>query len=323
MRYLSYTEFLQESSAFEAAVAEADYVATFCSGTAWQTAACDNLFGEDFGIAEPISHLILENDGCWLTMVERYPGVYFPLESAWMFGCPLIGEPEQAIQMLLNACKTEGGAGRGFVISGVRENSEMYRLLIKLAQEQSHRWETFPTTDCLTIDLSDGFDAYLSRRSKSFRKSIRQQKDLPGLAYVDASTVPADEVFDRIFAIQAKTHKAAAGEDIFSQPSYQHFYRDLYAKLLDQRQIRTVFAQVDGVDAAYIMGGVASGIYRGFQMSYDEAFRSYSLGNRLQLENMKLRAEEGATLYDLGMHSEYKERWADNWQAYRGVFMVL
>ena len=71
------------------------------------------------------------------------------------------------------------------------------------------------------------------------------------------------------------------------------------------------------------MGGVFEKIYRGFQMSYDEEYRSFALGNRLQLENISRMIAEGVVHYDLGMHSDYKERWADHREKYRGIFVVF
>ena len=58
-------------------------------------------------------------------------------------------------------------------------------------------------------------------------------------------------------------------------------------------------------------------------MSYVESVRSSGIGNRLQLENISRCAEAGMEAYDLGMHSEYKERWADRQDAYITVFLVL
>ncbi|MEM6916275.1 MAG: GNAT family N-acetyltransferase, partial [Verrucomicrobiota bacterium] len=74
---------------------------------------------------------------------------------------------------------------------------------------------------------------------------------------------------------------------------------------------------------AYIFGGIRGETYRGFQMGFDEAERKAGLGVLLQHENLKARAEEGITTYDLGMYAEYKERWADRREEFVGVFVVL
>lgn len=322
MRRLSYLEFQQERVAFEKAITNCDYLARFCSGIAWQCAAYENLHGVDFGVPEPRESLIVEHENNWLVLSERRDNIFFPFEAAWMFGCPLIGDPVGAIELLERACSQYLGTGFGFVISGVLKDSEFHRGLQQLG-ERARQFEEFNTTDCLTIDLSNGADGFLSRRSRSFRKGIRQMKSVDSLEYVDASADAPENVFPRIFDIQERSYKAKEGGDIFSEDRYRSFYLHLYESLYRQKQIRTMFAQIEGRDVAYIMGGVVNGIYRGFQMSYDNDFRQFALGNRLQLENICRVSGEGVAHYDLGMHSPYKERWADDWEHYKGVFVVL
>jgi len=58
-------------------------------------------------------------------------------------------------------------------------------------------------------------------------------------------------------------------------------------------------------------------------MSYREEVRSLGLGNRLQLENLRRCAAGGIVRYDLGMHSLYKDRWADRREENTGIFLVL
>jgi hypothetical protein len=322
MRRLSYYDFQQEQDAFEEAVHDTEHLAKFCSTVPWQCAAYEHLHGFDFGVQKPGEPFIFEQDGNWLVLAERSNNVYFPFEAAWMFGCPLVGEPVAAIDLLERACREHLGSGFGFVISGVLENSDCHRDLVRLG-ERSRRFEEFDTTDCLAIDLSGGPEAFLERRSRSFRKGIRQMKKVDSLEFQDASPEAPDDVLPRIFAIQSRSYKPEEGGDIFSDYRYQGFYRDLYDRLYQRGSIRTIFAQIEGKDVAYIMGGISRNIYRGFQMSYDNEFRKLALGNRLQLENIRRMSDEGITHYDLGMHSLYKERWADSWESYKGVFVVL
>jgi len=324
MRRLSYNQFLEEQGAFEQAVWSSPHLAKFCSTGAWQTAAFENLHGEHFGVVEPRGTFIIEEDGNWLVFSERNPGVFYPFEAAWMFGCPLVGDPAACLDLLHRAVKENLGQGFGFVISGVREGSELYELIGPFLKLHTVHSEEFATTDCMAIDLTEGTEAFLSRRSRSFRKSIRQMKPLEDLQYVDASSEAPENVFPRIIDLQSRSHKAASDAgDIFSEPRYKSFYRHLYESLYQAGAIKTIFAQVDGQDIAYIMGSVIRNVYRGFQMSYDQEFRTYSLGNRLQIENIERCHQQGVTHYDLGMHSEYKERWADEMEVYKGFFVVI
>lgn len=322
MRRCSYHDLEDEQDRFAESVESANYLAKFCSEVPWQTAALRNLGGGDSGIQVPGESFIVEEDGNWLAFTERNRGVLYPLESAWMFGCPLVGEPRATLRLLENACERFLGSGFGFVISGVREESAMHQALLGMA-DKARRFDIFPGTDCLTIDLSGGVDLFLSRRSRSFRKGLRQLKPIESLEFEDVSELDPEVVFDRLFAVQGRSYKSKDGSDIFAHRRYEGFYRDLYRQLHRKGQIRTIFARIEGRDVAYIMGGVSGSIYRGFQMSYDDEFRAFGLGNRLQIENIRRRCEEGVRHYDLGMHSDYKERWADNWENYLVVFLVL
>ena len=58
-------------------------------------------------------------------------------------------------------------------------------------------------------------------------------------------------------------------------------------------------------------------------MGFIESERKAGLGVFLQHENLKARAAEGITTYDLGMYAEYKERWAERQEEFVGVFVVL
>ena len=323
MRRLSYQEFLEEESAVNEAIERANYLAKFCSGLPWQCAALHNLSGLMFGIQNSKSRFIVERDGNWLVFVERNENVFFPFESAWMFGCPLIGTAQEVVELLIEAGREAMNEMIGFVIGGIGEGSDLDNELRK-RRNLFDRFDEFSGTDCMTIDCSGGLDEYLSRRSRSFRKSIRQMKEVEDLEIEDASAESPGRVFERIVRIQSLSYKSdSLGGDIFSEPRYQQFYRDLYDRLHAQGHIRTLFARIAGEDAAYIMGGVAGKIYRGFQMTYDEQYRALALGNRLQLENIRRSAEEGIVHYDLGMHSPYKERWADHRERYKCLFVTL
>ena len=139
----------------------------------------------------------------------------------------------------------------------------------------------------MLIDLSEGFDAWLQRRSKRFRKTIRQLRIPEGVEMVDASTEAIPDLLQRILGVQQQTYKWQEGADIFQAEEYRLFYAQLMLDLQDQDRLRVIFATEKGRDVAYQMGGLFENGYRGLQMSYIEEARSWGLGNWLQLENLK------------------------------------
>ena len=320
MKRLSYREFHRGPEDFDAAVSAQSEIAKFCSSSIWISAANEFLHARDSrGEAE---YCIIEEDGNWLVMVDRKGrGIWFPLESAWMFNCPLIGEPGACVDMLKRQGSEMSGS-TGFCIGGVRNEGELHFRLRELGLA-SLRYEEFPASDCMVIELEDGYESWLGRRSKKFQKSVRQLPSEDGIEIVDGSEDDIFFLFRRVIAIQKQTYKWKEGTDIFQGNDYLMFYRHLMERLYQSGRLRILFARKDGEDIAYILGAEFANQYRGLQMSYIAGVKSSAIGNRLQLENIQRCVEAGLEEYDLGMHSTYKERWADRRDEYLAVFVVL
>jgi CelD/BcsL family acetyltransferase involved in cellulose biosynthesis len=322
MNRLTPAEFRSRCDAFDAAVAATAGICGFCSGSAWQLAAHEHL-REETGLDR--REWIVERDGAWLLFAEsERHGLYLPFEAAWMFGCPVIGGAAAATLLVEAAAAETARVGNpaAFFIGGLVRGGAMHAALRSLAS-RSRIWRDHPGTDVMMIDLGDGLEAWLGRRSRKFRRTLREGAGDPaGLEILDVSREDPARLFDRILAIQRKTYKWREGTDIFQIPGYAAFYRQLLGDLHRSGDLRMLVARRDGVDLAHIFGGVRGSLYRGLQMSYVEEARDLALGNRLQLENLRRCADEGITTYDLGMHAPYKERWADRAEPRVGVLWV-
>jgi CelD/BcsL family acetyltransferase involved in cellulose biosynthesis len=194
---------------------------------------------------------------------------------------------------------------------------------LRSLESRSRVCRDYPGTDVMMIDLGDGLEAWLGRRSRKFRRTLRESlEEVPGLEILDLSGENPAVLFERLLAIQRRTYKWRQGTDIFQIPGYAAFYRQLLADLQAAGGLRVLVARRDGVDLAHIFGGVRGSVYRGLQMSYAEEARDLALGNRLQFENLGRCADEGIVTYDLGMHAPYKERWADRAESRVGVLWV-
>jgi CelD/BcsL family acetyltransferase involved in cellulose biosynthesis len=323
MNRLTLAEFRTRAGEFAAAVAATPEVCRFCSGPLWQLAAAAHLRAEP---VERSDTFIFERDGARLLFAAQEPsGIFFPFESSWMFGCPLAGPPDAAVALLRDAAREEAqrrGRPVAFFIGGLVPDGAIHRELQAL-RPVSRYWHEYPGMDLMQIDLGNGYEAWAERRSKKFRRLLREAGAVvPGLEILDLSDTAPEVIYERILAIQQASYKWQEGTDIFQMPGYAAFYRDLLEGLHATGGLRVLVARRDGVDLAHIFGGVAGSTYRGLQMSYIEEARDLGLGNRLQLENLRRCADEGITIYDLGMHAPYKERWADRWEKRIGVLWV-
>lgn len=323
MNRLTLAEFRVRAEEYAAAVAATPGVCEFCSGPLWQLAARAHLQSAN---ATEEDTFIVERDGVWLLFAAQEPtGIHFSLEASWMFGCPLAGDPGAAVALLCDAARAEGqtqGRHLAFFIGGLAVDGPIHRALQPMRSVSRH-WREYPGMDVMQIDLGEGFDAWMERRSKKFRRSLRGlEAPVADLEILDLSKDAPDEIFGRILAIQQASYKWQEGTDIFQMPGYAAFYRELLEGLHSTGDLRVLMARRDGIDLAHIFGGVAGKTYRGLQMSYLEEARDLALGNRLQLENLRRCADDGITAYDLGMHAPYKERWADRWEKRIGVLWV-
>ncbi len=318
MRRLTFDEFIEERGSFDETVRRTPETATFCSCALWQLAAHTTMQRPE----PEDEYFIFEDEGNWVVFAERGGRrVFYPLEAAWMFGSPLIGDPLHALDLLRRASQKHLESPYGFCFGGLLRGGRLHRAILS-RQDECLQFEEFDATDCMEIDLAEGVEAWLERRSKRFRKAVRKRKLPDDIEIIDAQDIYAEEIFERIVAIQQETYKWREGSDIFQGESYRRFYRTLLDLLHPDGNHRVLFARRGDEDLAYIFGGISGGIYRGFQMSYVETVKELELGNILQVENLRRRAEEGMKKYDLGMYSEYKERWADRHDEYCGVFMV-
>jgi hypothetical protein len=328
VKRLDPSEFLSAREAYDAAVAETPEVSRFCSASAWNLAARRHLID---GESPPHPETFIwrdEDADTWLLFGGSASHYWQPYESAWLFSCPLIGaDPERAVECLREAAsRVETAPPKGFVIGGVREGGVLQAALRRMGEQQARGYREYPATDCLTIDLNQGAEAWLSRRSRKFRRSLQSAERrcaAAGLTLENFDGSADETLFERMIALQPRTAKWAAGTDIFQDERYREFYRDLFADLQRQGALRLLIASRDGMDLAYIFGGVFGGEYRGLQMSYAASVADLGVGNRLQAENLRLRAGEGVALYDLGMEADYKLRWADRRCAIRFSFIVF
>lgn len=286
-------------------------VSPFCSSALWQLAALEHLHPE----ADPSAVLIAEREGAWVLLSERgASGVLLPLEAAWAFGSPLVGPPEAATDLLLDLAHAERarrGRPLAIFLSGLSPQGALFGA-VQALENYGRGLRPYPGTEVMLIDLSEGVDAWLSRRSRKFRRSLRAAETrAPEIELEDASRDDPERSFARLLAVQVQTYKWREHTDIFQMREYADFYRTLLFELHARGALRLLFARRDGEDLAHIFGAAFGSTYRGLQMSYREDCRQLGLGNRLQIENLRRSEAEGICEYDLGMHSPYKERWAD------------
>lgn len=316
MEYLSLDEFKLRRDEFDRAVMRTPGIPDCCSGSSWALAAHETLRLQEYRNIPP---LIVHDDGHWLLFAQRpvSQGTYYfePFEGYWLFTCPLVGpDPHKSLELLNRAVdKLKPGNSTCFLLGGIPADGELDHLILA-PNNPFHIIQQAEGIPSMWIYLKDGVDAYLKRRSPKFQKSVRQARARITSEPITFDDIHTNEVglFDRLMDIEERGWKHREGQSIFQEYQFVQFYNHMMDSSGRASDLRFLVAQYEGADIGYIMGAKFGNTYRGWQMSYDDRFRSLSIGNILQLENMNLRASEGVETYDLGMFADYKERWTDD-----------
>ncbi|GHU30893.1 hypothetical protein AGMMS50256_18540 [Betaproteobacteria bacterium] len=100
-----------------------------------------------------------------------------------------------------------------------------------------------------------------------------------------------------------------------AEPPAKQFYDVMLKRLTAAKEARVIFARQEDKDIGFIFGGLAGRIYRGQQFSYDDAWKNFSIGNLMQVEQIKWLCEDGVARYDMGPLNgpcmDYKSHWTE------------
>tara|TARA_R110002096_G_scaffold177707_1_gene354433 strand:- start:3035 stop:4009 length:975 start_codon:yes stop_codon:yes gene_type:complete len=239
-----------------------------------------------------------------------------PVESSWLFGCPLLGP--NAVPMLVQLLESHPKAC--VLLSGMDIESPA---LPALAQAFAARYEFLHVANetACRASLAGGLDGYLSRRSAKIRRGIRnaaRRAHDRGVSFErqqPTSKADADAVYARIIAVEDRSWKGLGNCGMSKPPSLQ-FYSKMLRRMAASGCGRVMFARHDRGDIGFIFGGLCGpdaqgNIYRGQQFSFAEDWRSASLGNVMQLEQLRWLCEEGVARYDMGPVMDYKRHWTE------------
>lgn len=290
----------------------------FCCAPAWQLA-----YHAAFG---PERRVFLETaGGNVLAFAEESagPGEVFlaPIEASWLFGCPLLGR--DAVTLLAEAMvfftEIYGPAFPKIVISGISPIGTLARLLLRAFANRFNFYVHSAGVQC-AASLEGGLDGYLSRRSANHRaklkKAAKRARDAE-IAFERASPgspEEADAVYARMLAVERGSWKGL-GQCGMTEPGVVDFYAVMIRLLAASGSARVIFARNQESDIGFIFGGVAGTVYRGQQFSFMENWRSFSIGNLLQMEQIAWLCEESMRRYDMGPldgpRMAYKNHWAE------------
>lgn len=279
---------------------------------------------------ETMASAVYEFDGGYLAFGKAYHPDGFaylqPLEASWGLGSPIVGTDIEACVQALAGLPTQHPDCALLLLTGLPRRSRLFRRVCEvLGRDLGWQMALGESTRRHIADLSGGAEAFLSRRSRNFRRALQRgwQRALSrGITFSgvcqtqmvgegEATETMVSQWHDRIVDVEARSWKGQDGVGI-DQGSFGDFYKVMMPRLYRSGSLRLLFIRADDRDVGYVLGALLGDTYRGLQFSYDQEFVDYSLGNLGQWQQIQWLADEGVRQYDLGTDMAYKTRWADH-----------
>ena len=244
-------------------------------------------------------------------------------DGVWGFASCMVGPDAPRLAEAVARALDQLNDWDAVFMTGLLTGGALDRAVIE-AFGRRHRLFAGPESPRCVAELADGVDAWWGRRSERFRRNLRRARAAAlaeGLELRVLDDCPADEVMDRILALETQSWKGREGSGLVD-PRMASAYRSIAGRLGAADSLRVCVAVLDGHDVGYVLGGVRAGTYRGLQISYSADHRSMSIGHLLQDHELHRVAAEGVQRYDLGMDLEYKRRWSDTLEVTRTIVAV-
>jgi Acetyltransferase (GNAT) domain len=242
----------------------------------------------------------------------QHGGALVPLEPMWLFGAPVVGaDPVESANRAAELLTTRNE--RSFYLGGYVEDSPWWHALINAFGAHCQLFGGEERIRC-RASFEGGIDGYLARRTRVFRRNLRQgQKriDQAGVRFEVLDSQTPDLTLQRLHRIEQQSWKGLEESGI-EGPDMAQFYAHLVPRLHARSALRVCVAvDGNGDDAGFIFGGISDGTYRGLQLSFTESARGFGIGNMLQWHEIQRLCAEDLHTYDIGMDMEYKRFWTE------------
>lgn len=163
------------------------------------------------------------------------------------------------------------------------------------------------TTRSVTVDISEGWDAYLAAGTKSFRKKIRRERR--NLAGANHRWWRGDEagpeLIERALAVSVKSWKGRSGTSIGSTDHAQAFYRGLWETFGPDGLMQLNVLEINGADAGCLIALRGRDVVYGMKIDFIEEFRDYSPGRMMVADFVERSARAGLREVDMLRQSPF------------------
>jgi CelD/BcsL family acetyltransferase involved in cellulose biosynthesis len=186
---------------------------------------------------------------------------------------------------------------------------------------------TWPSDRSPYVDLSQGWDAYLTRLSTQHKKKIRQHiRQLEHLGRVELEIVVAAENLETAledgFRLEAAGWKSETGTAIRCRPELVEFYSRLALAAARAGTLRLIFLTVGGARIAFAYALEYKNKLFVLKAGYHPEYAAYSPYNVLCYLVFRDACERGLVGYEfLGVDDSWKLRWTKTTKAHCWLYV--
>jgi len=173
------------------------------------------------------------------------------------------------------------------------------------------------------LELPGSWEAYLTSRSRKFRKNLRRYRRNLGqsgeieIARMERGADVAGRLRE-IFAVNERSWTAARGTNLFRSPELRAFFLDVIPDLAEQGWIELQTLRLDGKAIAYELGFDLGDRVFAYSASYDQAHRQHSPGTVISAAIIERACDQGRVEYDMLRGDEgYKLHWSNSYRTER------
>jgi len=217
--------------------------------------------------------------------------------------------------------------------SGLGDESDpLSKALVEVSKTARWRLRWGESSTDAWVDIAEGLDAYLSRRSGKFRqnqrRARRQLEEMGKIDYLDAAreewtwnqiAASIEEAFERSWQVDSEESPLHSSRRAATLESCHH--------LFDKGLFHALFFRLDGLPIAFEFGISDEAVYYPLVRGHDKQFARQSPGNLLAEESIVDFHRQGKQSIFLGaIHlsetTRYKTHWMNRETANRNALLL-
>ena len=223
------------------------------------------------------------------------------------------GMEQACIEAFLQFLMTRSSFWDLLYLTDIPEDS----LTLSFVQQELERLEIpsriHPHAVCPYLQLPETWEAYMSGKSKNFRKKtkehIRVLKRDHGVRFVQ---FPPDGGLEQGFETMAALHQDRWGEESKKFNTYLHFYKKVNDLFLKKDWLRLYFLEVDSQNVASLYCFLYNGVMTYYQAGRKASWEDKHVGKIIMANTIQEAIREKAEIFDFLRGPEsYKYRWTD------------